>query len=117
MRRRVEALHLATLGAALVTILAIAEPNWFGWLIVVGLWLTVIFANLAEAVAEGRGKAQAATLRRAKQDTVARRLVGWRAGKARVASGSSFTSTRRARARMRGSARAATSELSRPERP
>ncbi|MCC5582727.1 potassium-transporting ATPase subunit B, partial [Microtetraspora sp. AC03309] len=38
-------------------------------------WLTVVFANLAEAVAEGRGKAQAATLRAAKRDTVARRLM------------------------------------------
>ena len=41
---------------------------------VVWLWLTVVFANLAEAVAEGRGKAQAASLRRAKTETIARRL-------------------------------------------
>ena len=40
----------------------------------VWLWLTVVFANLAEAVAEGRGKAQAETLRRTKRETVARRL-------------------------------------------
>ena len=40
----------------------------------VWLWLTVVFANLSEAVAEGRGKAQAATLRRAKTETVARRM-------------------------------------------
>ena len=39
------------------------------------LWLTVVFANLAEAVAEGRGKAQAATLRRAKTETTAH-LIG-----------------------------------------
>ncbi|MCP6247800.1 hypothetical protein NL432_26095, partial [Klebsiella pneumoniae] len=39
-----------------------------GW-----LWFTVLFANLAESVAEGRGKAQAASLRKVKQDTVARR--------------------------------------------
>ena len=39
------------------------------------LWLTVLFANLAEAVAEGRGKAQADSLRKAKSDTVARRLT------------------------------------------
>ena len=45
--------------------------------IVIWLWLTVVFANLAEAVAEGRGKAQADTLRRAKTDMVARRLNGW----------------------------------------
>jgi potassium-transporting ATPase ATP-binding subunit len=40
------------------------------------LWFTLIFANFAEALAEGRGKAQAATLRRARTDTIARRLVG-----------------------------------------
>jgi K+-transporting ATPase ATPase B chain len=39
------------------------------------LWLTVLFANFAEAVAEGRGKAQAAALRRTRTDTIARRLV------------------------------------------
>ena len=42
--------------------------------IILWLWITVLFANLAEAVAEGRGKAQAATLRRARTETVARRL-------------------------------------------
>ena len=46
----------------------------------VWLWLTVLFANLAEAVAEGRGKAQAETLRRTKRETVARRLIGWQPG-------------------------------------
>jgi K+-transporting ATPase ATPase B chain len=40
------------------------------------LWFTVLFANFAEALAEGRGKAQAASLRRARTDTVARRLNG-----------------------------------------
>ncbi|MER8237554.1 potassium-transporting ATPase subunit KdpB, partial [Streptomyces sp. NPDC094049] len=49
--------------------------DWFGWAIAVWLWLTTVFANLAEAVAEGRGKAQADTLRKAKTDTVARRLT------------------------------------------
>lgn len=39
------------------------------------LWFTVLFANFAEAVAEGRGKAQAATLRKAKTDTIARKLA------------------------------------------
>jgi K+-transporting ATPase ATPase B chain len=42
------------------------------------LWFTVLFANFAEAVAEGRGKAQAEYLRRTKSDTYARRLVGGR---------------------------------------
>ncbi len=44
--------------------------------VVLWLWATVLFANFAEAVAEGRGKAQADALRRTKTDTVARRLVG-----------------------------------------
>ena len=52
----------------------------FNWTIVVWLWLTVVFANLAEAVAEGRGKAQAETLRRAKRETMARRLTNWQPG-------------------------------------
>jgi potassium-transporting ATPase ATP-binding subunit len=56
----------------------------FNWTIVVFLWLTVVFANLAEAVAEGRGKAQAETLRRTKRETVARRLIGWQPGQKEV---------------------------------
>src|SRR5579862_9324545 len=46
----------------------------FSFQINLWLWFTVLFANFAEAVAEGRGKAQAATLRKAKTDTVAKRL-------------------------------------------
>ena len=46
---------------SLVTVLAVADPSVFAWLIAVWLWFTVLFANLAEAVAEGRGKAQAET--------------------------------------------------------
>ncbi|HVX46451.1 MAG TPA: potassium-transporting ATPase subunit KdpB [Mycobacteriales bacterium] len=71
---------IVELGAVWTTILAITDPSVFGWLITVWLWLTVIFANLAEAVAEGRGKAQAATLRRAKRETVSRRLTEWTPG-------------------------------------
>ncbi|MGK8503610.1 potassium-transporting ATPase subunit KdpB [Nocardia asiatica] len=71
---------IVELGAAWSTILALMDPGFFAWAIVVWLWLTVIFANLAEAVAEGRGKAQADTLRRAKTDTVARRLADWSPG-------------------------------------
>jgi len=48
----------------------------FDVVISVWLWFTVLFANFAEAVAEGRGKAQAEYLRRTKSDTYARRLVG-----------------------------------------
>ncbi|WP_327588422.1 potassium-transporting ATPase subunit KdpB [Nonomuraea sp. NBC_00507] len=67
-------MFIVEIGAVFTTVLAILDPSWFAWAIVVWLWLTVVFANLAEAVAEGRGKAQAATLRAAKRDTTARRL-------------------------------------------
>ncbi|MDW3845626.1 potassium-transporting ATPase subunit KdpB [Micromonospora sp. BRA006-A] len=73
---------IVEIGALFTTVLAVADPSVFAIAITVWLWLTVIFANLAEAVAEGRGKAQADTLRRAKQDTVATRLVGWTPGAA-----------------------------------
>ncbi|KPC80931.1 potassium-transporting ATPase subunit KdpB [Streptomyces sp. NRRL S-4] len=64
-------------GSVVTTLLAFRDPgDWFGWAIAAWLWLTTVFANLAEAVAEGRGKAQADTLRKAKTDTVARRLDG-----------------------------------------
>ncbi|WP_329521606.1 potassium-transporting ATPase subunit KdpB [Spirillospora sp. NBC_01491] len=68
---------IVEVGAVWTTVLAVLEPSTFAWLIVVWLWLTVLFANLAEAVAEGRGKAQADALRRAKTDAMARRLVDW----------------------------------------
>ncbi|MFI6515978.1 potassium-transporting ATPase subunit KdpB [Spirillospora sp. NPDC050679] len=66
---------IVEVGAVWTTVLAVADPGVFAWLIVVWLWLTVLFANLAEAVAEGRGKAQADSLRRARSDAVARRLT------------------------------------------
>ncbi|MBT2446235.1 potassium-transporting ATPase subunit KdpB [Streptomyces sp. ISL-43] len=70
-------MFVVLIGSVLTTVLAISDPgDLFGWAITVWLWLTTIFANLAEAVAEGRGKAQADTLRKAKTDTVARRLNG-----------------------------------------
>jgi K+-transporting ATPase ATPase B chain len=50
------------------------EHLGFTFQIILWLWITVLFANLAEAVAEGRGKAQAATLRRARTETMAKRL-------------------------------------------
>ncbi|MEU4287579.1 potassium-transporting ATPase subunit KdpB [Kribbella sp. NPDC026596] len=69
-------MFVVEVGAVASTIFAFTDSSVFVWWIVVWLWLTVIFANLAEAVAEGRGKAQAETLRRAKTETTARRLVG-----------------------------------------
>jgi potassium-transporting ATPase ATP-binding subunit len=53
-----------------------AAPAWFTFSVSAWLWFTVVFANFAEAVAEGRGQAQAATLRRTRRETTARRLVG-----------------------------------------
>jgi K+-transporting ATPase ATPase B chain len=73
-------MFIVEIGAAFTTVLAIADPTLFAWAITVWLWLTVLFANLAEAVAEGRGKAQAATLRQARKDIIAARLVGWSEG-------------------------------------
>ena len=73
-------MFVVEVGALLCMYTAIRSSSVFNWTIVVWLWLTVVFANLAEAVAEGRGKAQAETLRRAKRETMARRLVSWRPG-------------------------------------
>lgn len=65
-------MFVVLVGSVLTTVFSFKDPgDWFGWAISAWLWLTVIFANLAEAVAEGRGKAQADTLRKAKTDTVA----------------------------------------------
>ena len=49
-----------------------SSENVFGGLVSLWLWFTVLFANFAEAMAEGRGKAQAATLRRTRAETVAK---------------------------------------------
>ncbi|MGW5778802.1 potassium-transporting ATPase subunit KdpB [Streptomyces sp. NPDC003863] len=69
-------MFVVLVGSVVTTALAVENPgDWFGWAIAAWLWLTTVFANLAEAVAEGRGKAQADTLRKAKTDTVARRLT------------------------------------------
>ena len=77
-------MFIVEIGAAWSTVLAIINPTWFAWLIVVWLWLTALFANVAEAVAEGRGKAQAESLRRAKTQTLARRLKNWEPGASAV---------------------------------
>jgi potassium-transporting ATPase ATP-binding subunit len=79
-------MFVVEVGALLTLYTAIFKDTQpaFNWTIVVFLWLTVVFANLAEAVAEGRGKAQAETLRRTKRETVARRLIDWRPGQQNV---------------------------------
>ena len=68
-------MFVVLIGAVGSTILSVADRSVFAWLITGWLWATVVFANLAEAVAEGRGRAQAATLRQARTDTTARRLL------------------------------------------
>ena len=84
-------MFLVWVGAALTTVIAIAEPflggaeesggttvpGGFTWGIAAWLWLTVLFANLAESVAEGRGKAQAAALRQTRTSTMAHRVRGY----------------------------------------
>ncbi|WP_017934775.1 potassium-transporting ATPase subunit KdpB [Nocardioides sp. Iso805N] len=64
---------IVELGAIATTVLSIVNPSVMGWLVTVWLWLTVLFGNLAESVAEGRGKAQAASLRALQEETTARR--------------------------------------------
>nr|BFF25883.1 hypothetical protein GCM10025732_38480 [Glycomyces mayteni] len=101
-------MFIVEIGAVFTTVLAIVDPSVFAWLITVWLWLTVLFANAAEAIAEGRGKAQADSLRKAKTDTVARKLAkqdpaisspGWRRTRSRRRSWCAATtcSWRRAR--------------------
>jgi len=74
-------MFVVEVGNAITTVLlikgAIAHQAGFGFNLQITLWLwfTVLFANFAEAMAEGRGKAQADTLRRAKSETVANRLL------------------------------------------
>jgi potassium-transporting ATPase ATP-binding subunit len=75
-------MFVVEVGSVLTTYSAVTRPSIFAWSITAWLWLTVVFANLAEAVAEGRGKAQAATLRNTKTHTVARRLDSWAPGNA-----------------------------------
>jgi len=70
-------MFLVEVGALLTTILLFRATDLrFQIQITLWLWATVLFANLAEAVAEGRGKAQADALRKAKTETIARRLTG-----------------------------------------
>jgi K+-transporting ATPase ATPase B chain len=71
-------MFVVEIGSVLVTFLffrdlgsSTANENVFAGLVAAWLWFTVLFANLAEAMAEGRGKAQAATLRKARTETMA----------------------------------------------
>ncbi len=68
-------MFIVLLGAVLTTLLAYDHADTFNVSVAVWLWLTLLFANFAESLAEGRGKAQAANLRAAKQETPALRLA------------------------------------------
>ena len=71
-------MFVTQIGAALTTIAIFTSSVDRGFILQLAIWLwfTVLFANFAEAVAEGRGKAQADSLRKARKDTQARRLRG-----------------------------------------
>ena len=68
-------MFVVLIGTIVTLVESIAHPGIFDWSITAWLALTVLFANFAEAVAEGRGKAQADTLRKMRSDTEARRIV------------------------------------------
>jgi K+-transporting ATPase ATPase B chain len=68
-------MFVVLVGTVVTFVEAIANPGVFTWSITIWLFLTVLFANFAEAMAEGRGKAQADTLRRMRAETQARRLL------------------------------------------
>ncbi len=67
-------MFVVLIGSVVTFIYSVTTPGTFDWSITIWLFLTVIFANFAEAMAEGRGKAQADTLRRMRSETEARRL-------------------------------------------
>ena len=71
-------MFVVEIGSVITTLLLLRAPKAqfsFNLQITLWLWFTVLFANFAEAMAEGRGKAQADTLRKARSETVANRLL------------------------------------------
>ncbi|HXT99233.1 MAG TPA: HAD-IC family P-type ATPase, partial [Polyangia bacterium] len=77
-------MFVVEVGSALTTLLVVRDvfvrsaehpPIWFTGAVSICLWFTVVFANFAEAIAEGRGRAQAETLRKMRKETMARRLL------------------------------------------
>jgi potassium-transporting ATPase ATP-binding subunit len=68
-------IFVTELVSAVVLVEAIINPTRFAWVIDVWLWFTVLFANFAEAVAEGRGKAQADALRKTRAETTGRKRL------------------------------------------
>ncbi len=70
-------MFVVEVGSVVTTVLLFRSSTafWFNLQITLWLWFTVLFANFAEAMAEGRGKAQADSLRKARADTIANRLL------------------------------------------
>ena len=70
-------MFVVEVGSVITTVLLLRDPRNFGFNLQITLWLwfTVLFANFAEAMAEGRGKAQADTLRKARSETIANRVL------------------------------------------
>ncbi len=70
-------MFVVEIGSVITTVLLFRGGTAFGFNLQITLWLwfTVLFANFAEAMAEGRGKAQADTLRKARSETIANRIV------------------------------------------
>jgi len=71
-------MFVVEIGSVITTVLLVIQPHTafrFNLQITLWLWFTVMFANFAEAMAEGRGKAQADTLRRARSETMAKRYT------------------------------------------
>jgi potassium-transporting ATPase ATP-binding subunit len=68
---KIPVMFVVEIGSVITTIEFFGRPDLFVGLVTLWLWATVLFANFAEAVAEGRGKAQADTLRRTRQETMA----------------------------------------------
>ncbi len=68
-------MFVVEIGSVITTVLLVRGGGAFGFNLQITLWLwfTVLFANFAEAMAEGRGKAQADTLRKARSETIANR--------------------------------------------
>src|SRR5215475_2914678 len=67
-------MFVVEIGSVLTTLLWVMHPHGMTLALSAWLWFTVVFANFAEAIAEGRGKAQADTLRKMRKDTTAARL-------------------------------------------
>jgi potassium-transporting ATPase ATP-binding subunit len=84
-------MFVVEIGALFTTVMWIVgetgQPGWFAFTVAVWLWLTVIFGNFAEAIAEGRGRAQAATLRAMRKETTARLRDGGAKGASELVRG------------------------------